>query len=428
MVRKRIIATLMISLSFLAVPEAALAQLQNTVIETSTRGRNVSVAQRERPEYDSAGITTGGFVISPSLNIEGGYTDNAYLTETDRQSDAYVSINPEIDINSGWSRHHLAARASGEFLRYADNPLRNEDNFLFALEGRYDIGLTSAINGVGKFERRYESQYDVTSIAAGASPIPVDDYSASLIGSTTRGRFRFDLGAIGSRLDYHDYTTLGGGIVNQDSRDRTGAAVAGQINYSVNSGTVLFGQIGYENFSYDTSLGTIGANRDSNAVRVLGGVSFDLTKLIRGRLGAGYITRNYVAPQFRSTSGLTVEGELEYFPTELTTVTLKLHRVIEDASVNTQGGYFRTGGSLRIDHELLRNLLLNLRGSYDRAKYDGAGNDVDVFGVNGGARYLVSRHISLNGDLAYNNRDQRGTAPGTSFDEFRGSLSVGYHL
>src|ERR1700740_3685110 len=45
------------------------------------RGRNTSVLQRERPDYDRIGVRAGSFDVFPQVTVGLGYSDNLYYTQ-----------------------------------------------------------------------------------------------------------------------------------------------------------------------------------------------------------------------------------------------------------------------------------------------------------------------------------------------------------
>lgn len=411
-----------------AAASPALAQLQGTILETSSQGRNVSVMQRDRPEYSSPGILVGGFILQPSVTAGIGGSTNVFLSDTNKSSDVFFSVAPRITANATWARNALSAEVHGDFKRFAKYSVRNETAFGGSIGGRYDIGVDSSINAQASFDRYYESQYDLTSIVGGASTIPVDNLAATVTATTGVGPVRFSVIGNAERLNYGSYTDLSGVLARQDNRDRASYAFAGQVDYAVADGTYLFAQLGYENIEYDTDLSAGVTNRDSEAVRAIAGISLDLTALIRGRVGVGYIHRNYRGPQFANAGGLAIEARLEYFLTELTTITLNGHRTLEDASTTVQGGYFRTGGDLRVDHELLRNLILSAVGKFEKSDFGPTFGNARVWQVQAIGKLLISPHLSFNGNITYAQRDQSATAIGNAFRDLRGLASIRYQF
>jgi hypothetical protein len=406
----------------------ACAQLQGRILDTSTVGRNVSVMQRDRPEYSSQGILIGGFIVQPSVAGGVGATNNIFQTEDDKKSDAYLNFTPRLTADTTWARNAMSAEVHGDFKRFLDYSVRNEDAFGGSVGGRYDIGVDSSINAQFGFDRYYESQYFLTTVLPGSSTIPVDTFTGTVSGTSGFGPLRLSLIGNFERQDYGTYTSFSGDTLDQDNRDRTSYAVAGQVDYAVAEGTYAFAQIGFEKVEYDTELSPGVANRDSKAVRAIAGVSLDLTQLVRGRVGVGYIRRSYRSPLFDNAGGLAVEARLEYFPSELTTVTINARRVLEDASTTVQGGFFRTGGDVRVDHELLRNLILSAVGRYEKADYGSTLGSGTIAQVQGLAKLLVSPHFSLDGNVNYARRKQDTAVAGNSFRELRGLLSARYQF
>ncbi|MGE4409791.1 MAG: outer membrane beta-barrel protein [Sphingobium sp.] len=407
---------------------AAVAQLQGTVVETSGRGANTGVLERARPEYDSPGLYTGAFLVQPEIEVETGYTDNAYLTRDNKVSDGFVYVNPKMRINSTWSRHALAAELGVGLKRYLRETVRDEEDYSALVRGRYDMGGEATLTGAGRFVRRYESQYNIYTVDNAASTIPVNDIGGTLVAAAKRGRFRFSLSGIVGRLDYSDYTTIDGDRVSQESRDRSSYAGAAQVDYEISPSAAAFVQVGYEQLDYDDGVEQGIQNRNSKAYRIMGGTSFDLSKLMRGRIGAGYIRRKYDGSVFDPVSGFTVEGKIEYFPSQLTTFTLDVHRVVEDSTVSDLGGFFRTGGDIRVDHELLRNLLLNATGSFEYGEYQERRSKVHIWQVGAGASYLANRHISADFGVNYGERDSNDLTLGDDFKEFRLNFAVHYRI
>lgn len=407
---------------------AALAQSSSPMLQGElpfdySRGRNISVRERSRPEYQALGIPLGGFTLSPSLDITTAYTDNVYATPS-KTADGRVDFNPELAIRSNWSRNQLSLTGGANIRRYLDEKLRNEDGWYVRGGGRYELGLNGSLEATARAEKLFESRFSPSTTINVLSSVPYRYNQLRLLGETKRGRFRF--AASGSYEDY-DFSAVvvpGGGSLAQDNRDRrswTGVALA---EYAVSPDMAVFSQLTYEDIGYDTELSVSVPNRDSKTMRIIGGVSLDLTTLLRGRVGLGFMKRNYDAAIYRNIGGLSGEAVLEYFPSELTTMGLTVRRRIDDASVTNSSGYISTSTSLRVDHELLRNLILNVQASYELGKYRGIISKTKVFRVNGGAHYLINRMISLGFDIGYGERKNDGVPTGPEFNETRGQVTV----
>ena len=391
---------------------------------TADRGRNVSVRDRERPEFEATGIRAGSFDIFPRAEIGVGYSDNVYALETNRIDDAFLVFDPSILVDSDWGAHDVALYAAGRFREFASETAKNEEGFTLRGEGRLDIDRVTSANGGLSIDKLYEQR------TSGSFPIDalasVPFYRTVGYGRLTRqnGRVRTILGGDVTWLKFDNVIGLNGRVLDQKDRDRQVDRVVARIDYAFSFDAAVFGQVSYADTDYDRPLAIGLANRDGNETRIIGGLSFDLTALIRGEAGIGYVDRNYNSPLFPDIGGVVAEVRLEYFLSGLTTVSGAVRRYIEDSNVIGSGGYYATVGNIGVDHELLRNLILSAKVAYERDDYRGIVRHDDIWAVNGGARYLVSRSIGLGFDFGYLSRRTDAPLFGAQFDEVRASTSV----
>ena len=56
---------------------------------------NVTVQDRERPDFDPLGIRAGSFLVFPELSVEGGYDSNVFATDDAEEDDLFSTIRPE---------------------------------------------------------------------------------------------------------------------------------------------------------------------------------------------------------------------------------------------------------------------------------------------------------------------------------------------
>lgn len=415
-----------------ALSAPALAQSTSPVLQGEipfeySRGRNISVMERERPESQAQGIPSGGFTLLPRLNVTTGYIDNVYSLP-EKTGDAVVDINPEVRINSNWSRNRLNATVGGNFRRFFDETLKNENGWYGRLGGRYEIGLESAIEVTARAEKLYESRFSPSTTIDVQSSVPYRTNQLRVVAENRRGRLRLAAAGSFENYDFQPVIDSAGVSLPQDNRDReiwTGSALA---EYGLSPDTSVFAQITYEDTNYGTELSPGIDNRDSKTVRGVVGTSLDLSALVRGRIGIGYVVRDYQSPLYRNIKGLAAEAELEYFLSPITTLGFSLRRRIDDASIPDSSGYISTAGGVRIDHELLRNLILMGRVNYEVGDYRGIDSHVNVFRISGGARYLMTRRVSLRLDGGYGERSNSGVPTGPEFNETRGSLTLALQL
>jgi hypothetical protein len=122
--------------------------------------------------------------------------------------------------------------------------------------------------------------------------------------------------------------------------------------------------------------------------------------------------------------GVSVEGKVEVFPSELTTVTFAVRRTLQDSSIATTNAFFDNRASVRVDHELLRNLLLNANVEVARQNYLDSTTHTNTVRVFGGGRYMVSRSFGIDTQISYGHQVGSGIGVGNQFNELRGQIGV----
>ena|SRR5579859_3693179 len=412
-----------------SISQQSYLQENSTLIDPAIptdydRGRNVSVLEQARPDYDPLGIRFGGFLLRPRLDLGAGASDNIFLSATGRESDGYALIAPSAGLNSDWDRNQLILSGGGRFRQYFTYPRRNQDEWDFKGLGRLDVGSDFSLTGEGQVERVQEQPFtgEVQSDIAALSSYRRN--FGSLRGQFEAGRIRTIIA-----LDHQDYrfSTIelaDGGRFDQSNRNRRINRVSGQIEYAFSPATSVYAQVGYIDTNYDTDLSPGIANRDSTGYRAIAGISVDAAGLLRGTVGLGYTSRDYKSPLYKDVHGVSAEAKIEYFPSVLTTVTLNLRRVIEDSNIGVTSAYFDNRISLRVDHEVARQLVLSLSGQYSKQDYIASPDDNRIWQSHATAHYYISRSIGLLADLSYGNRHQFTAGNSFGLRETAGSLTI----
>lgn len=412
---------------FAAAPAAA--QLQGPLLGSefsppSDRGRNTSVLERERPDYEAPGIREGAFLIYPKVVVGGGYSSNVYGLKTDKADDAFLAVDPSVFVESQWGTHALNLEAGGRLRRFADETPKNESGYFARANGRLDIDRATSYEGGTSIEKQYEQRSSGSFPVEALASIPF--YRTNVYGRFTRqgGRIRGIVAADYNHLAFDNVRALGGGILNQEDRDRSVVRVTGRGDYAVTPDIAAFGQASYSTIDYERRLSNGLGNRDGDEFRIAGGSSFDLTALIRGEIGVGYVRRTFDSGIYPDFSGVAVDATIEYFASQLTTVSARARRTVEDSNIVGSGGYFSNVASIGVDHELLRNILLNARLDYEIDDFNGIDRRDKVFSANAGVRYFMNRNVGVAFDAGYTDRNSDDPRQGIEYDEFHGAVSL----
>ena len=390
-------------------PSVAHAQYETTLVEPIqppdyNRDRNVSVTEKKREGYDPIGVRVRSFILYPYVGGGFGYTTNVFLSETKGKKDGYFHVEPSVRIQSDWSRHWLALNAGGNFRNYLKQTDRDQSAWHANADGLLEVGANFQLKANGGYSKFYESPFsgEVESNVAALSSY--EQLRAGLEARYAGDRSRVVLGYDFTRYDFNSVQLSDGTSFDQKQRDRDIHRFKAQAEYAVSPAIAAYAQVAYVDTKYDRPLLNGDPNQNSNTWTALAGVSFDISATMRGAVGVGYSSRKYDGPAYDDVDGISAEAKVEYFPSDLTTLTLKLRRVIQDTTVPQANAYFDNRALLRIDHELRNNVIASVSAEYAKEDYIGTSEDTDFYQVGGGVRYLMSRTLGVELNSTYSSR------------------------
>ena len=200
-------------------------------------------------------------------------------------------------------------------------------------------------------------------------------------------------------------------------------SLSGRIDMAASPDAAFFVQVTGNERTYDEAPPPPGARRDSRGMEYLLGANFELSTLVRGEVAVGYIEQSFDQPAFGDVSGFGARAQLEWFPSQLTTVQVAAGRTIEDTPVTGAGAFVANSASLAVDHELLRNLILTGTANYGQDDFDELGRTDERWGAGFSGTYLVNRNfgITLGASHASRSSDAIG---GQNYDVNRLILTV----
>lgn len=389
------------------------------------RDRNVAVRDRPRPDYNGLGINLGAFTGQAHLLVTGEYNDNIFATTT-TTDDIILHYQPELTIRSGWSRHELAGYARAQINRNIDFSSEDSEEYALGLSGRLDILSTGSVKLTTDYQHQSEARSSSNTPTNSVNPIEFDTAGAALAGTYEFNRLKIS-GLVDFRqFDYDDGRTSLGAVIEQDDRDRDITTFTARADYAISPATALFLQGSVNERSYRLKPPAVALNRDSTGYEILAGANFELSSLVRGDIGVGYIHQDYDDPAQNDLDGFGARGRLEWFPTRLTTVTLVGARSVEDSGILGSSGYLSTNVSLQVDHELMRNLILTGYAGVGSDDFEGILRSDDRVNLAVSATWLLNRRAALTASFNHFDQNSSGLAAGTNFEINR--VSIGFNL
>ncbi len=378
-------------------PRPARAQLLNQFLPANVYGEraepDVTVMSRVRSGYENAGIRAGSFMVRPELNEAFGYESNVLGRARPRGS-TLLQTNASIEAVSAGSRVAVNTGLSVVDSRYLDLANQSFTNWSARLGGTYALGRdTAAILVSHDTLSQTQRDLDVPKLDAPLS-YGIDtaraEYRAifnrlSLTPSVEASRYSFDSGFAGGR------------IYDQSYRNRVVVTpgVVAAYDFATRRSMVLVVRNATAFFSRGTGAAP---KRNFDDLSVLSGLDYDVDGIVRVRALVGYESRSFVSKAYATIQAPVAELSLIYNPTGLTTVTGTVARRIQDSADETTAAVTALSASLRVDHELRRNVLLTAAVGVGQNDYNSARNQTRVT-ANLGASYLLNRYAAAG--LAY---------------------------
>ena len=308
------------------------------------RGRHIAVTERSQPEYDPEPIQAGSFQIRSNVLAAAEYTDNVFGQPDNTVEDTIIRIRPEIVAYSTWSVHALSAGAVIDHREFSSEDSETTTDYNLFVAGRLDATRNFQFTGNVSGGQNTEARYEPAGLGA---PEPARNKNVGAdIGASYRSDRLLLQGTVGTRNnDYQNYYA---------QRDMTETYVGGRVSYAISPDVAIFADIRQSDFEYDNSI----VNRDGSQTNLRAGVSFELAAPFRGDISAGQVTDERDAPGIDDAESFSLDASVQWFPTQLTTVTFRGFNGITDPGIPEALSANTQRYSLRADHELLRNVLL----------------------------------------------------------------------
>src|SRR3954468_22214285 len=144
--------------------------------------RGVTVASRQRRDYNPLRVRLGAFTLNGSVDAGPGYDSNLLGTKTNKTADGFMDEAATLTLDSDWSRHGVGVSGNMDSRQYFQNNSFDWVDWDVGGYGRYDF--TNVTSAEARY-RHYRDHLDVQSIdvqTAGITrPVPYnsDEFQAS---------------------------------------------------------------------------------------------------------------------------------------------------------------------------------------------------------------------------------------------------------
>lgn len=375
---------------------------------------------------EEPGIRAGPLVFTPSIGVSTQYDTNVFLSDTNETETFLFTVAPRLEVRTDWNRHGLKLETGA---RYGFFTHDGDDNFLdydARLAGVLDITRRHRLVGSAEYRRAHDGRGSTDAPGNIAEPVVWTSFAADLRGEAEFNFFEIIPFARFEALDFQDAPVVGGGLNNQDDRDRTDFEAGLEVAYAVRRGYRAFLSGTYLRTDYEDPVDDFGVNRDSEGWRVLAGVRLELSELLQGSVGAGVTHRSYADATLQDATGFAVDAQLIWAPTRRLSVFANAGRDVQETTIAGASGTLTTELELGATYELLRTLSLTGALSYAQLEFDGANRTDQVFGVDLSADWAVNRKLTIT--PAYRFSMRRSDAPALDYTRHQGTVTAAYRF
>jgi len=389
-------------------------------------------AIEQKPEdFRAPGARLGSFMLRPGVEVVFESNDNIFYLSDQEIDDTVWHVRPWASLASDWTRHALNVSAWGDIARYQDYDVQDYEDWAVRADGRIDVRRESYLSYEVSAMRLHEDRRSPDD-RFGIRPSEFDYRGFG--GGYDHSFNRLKAGVYYRQMafDYHDNVDGEGNIIDNQDRDREQGTLTLRADYQWQPERALFVSYAWNEVDYDRPVDRNGFQRSSDGNAISAGIVFDMTGVLVGDLYGTFSEQQYDDPELLDVDGFSVGAGLRWTPTLKTLLHLRFAGGPQETTQPGTSGYFSQLWSLRLQHELRRNLLFSARVSYTDNNYEATRTeettlrDTQVTRAGIGLSYLFNRNVSL--AAGYTLESQDANNPNFEYDANRLFLVLGLEL
>jgi hypothetical protein len=382
-------------------------------------------------------LRLGNFFWIPRAELDESYNSNIFATSTSPSHDFITALAPGFDLLSNFPRNALNLHGSAVLQAYADHRAQNTQTGTVRADGKLDVTAQSSLYGTASVDHPYIAYGSPNSPGSPGSPAniaqPVTYWNYIGTAGYQQGgrRFSYQVDVGVSASQYNAAPLVGGGVLPQSQQDATVPSAAVRASYEIIPDYLGYIRVAGSRFDY-THVAPGATSPNFSTYRADLGLQILPRHLISGEAYTGYLVQSSAQSGVGSTSNPDFGGHLTWSITPLTTLNFTGLMTFNTGTPSSGGvtvtglagnSYLSRTFTVNADHELLRNLLLNLNATYVNYSFQGITRTDNSFTAGAGFRYFVTQNLFLGGLFSY----QRyiSTISGSSFTQNILTLRVG---
>jgi len=380
----------------------------NSLVQGLGDQPGVTVGSRLHPDYDPTGIHAGLLTVLSSLDETIGYDDNVTGTPVGHGSpriETNAKLNATVATNDS-SLSTILSLDDIEFTKLSDQSYTNWNAGLFATHhfGHDELTFSATHNNQNQTPRDLDLPQLDHPIAYRFDDLKTDY-------TITEGHLQ-----VQPVMDLQFYNFDNGRVLGvpyaQSYRDRTVYFPSISATYEFADRRRIVLVFRDANALYYNGLAGQ-PKQNFNDFSLLAGLSYDLDGVIGFRLLGGYEERDFLSHSYKTIKAPIVEGSVTWTPSGLTTVTGTVSRTIEDSAADDTVATTASQLSLKLDHELFRNVIVTAKFGFNSSQYAQNGGTTDLFRTGAGVTWLLNRSLRLEMDYMFSTRLKSGGFEGS---------------
>ena len=391
---RRVRRSLGLAASLLAIGTATPALAQDDV-----QGR--SVAERNAPEFTSEPIRVGGFELFPSIEANVEYVDNVFASANNPVDDFILAIRPQLLVRDRRPDREIRAVLSAGLRQYVDTETENSEQLRLDALARWGLGTRTRYRTGVEIVRNAEQRRNFDSFTTIVEPIAFTSLRSNVGVTREFGPVTGSIDLAARSTQYDGTTVIDGREFDFGFRDFNVYSAVSRASFSRSRDQEVYVQLTLDERNYQArpSVGNdlpfFAFDRSSRGGRLELGYRRQLTELLYIDARAGYLVQDFEQTGLGSVTGLAFETDLLWNVTPLTSIEFTAARRVDDRINPLLSGLVRTEAAARVEHELLRNLILVGRGRYSNLDQLDAGPDADEYEIGASAEYRLDRNWTV---------------------------------
>lgn len=358
------------------------------------------------------GVRIGTILLQPTVTLRAHYDDNIFRRETGRTASTILSARAGVTARTDWRRHSVEVGAAVEAGRFTAS---SDDDYVdgqIMAEGVLDITRDARFRLRAGVEQRHERRGGDDAPTTLSGPVKEIAAHVEATGQYAPGRLRVQPLVRFDRRDFQDRRLIGGGIGDQDDRDRRIVTGGVEVGYNLPGPLELIARADLARTDFDEARDRGGFDRDNTRVRLLAGARTDQQRLISGGVQVGYQKRWSDDPALSDFSGPAVEAEATWRPRRYLTFAARARRAEEETTIFNASAASVAYGEVETTWEVRRFVDLTAVAAYERRSFRGAGRRDKTLVLGIGAAWRAREATTLS--AGYRHIDETSNAPGES--------------